>query len=223
MVIALFILMVVILLTAEYFSLSRKISAATASNPEARTPVATEVIERHFHPGHSWVLVQSPVEVTAGIDDFSQRFIGRLGKIELPRPGSMIRQGEVMATMVHGDKHLPAIAPLSGIVLEVNPRLKTAPAMINDSPLEKGWLVKLAPANLPAELRNLLKGVTADRWQEAVRAHLIQWFSPRLGMVMQDGGEIVENVSDLTTGEEWKVLVDEFFPNISGSKHNFNT
>ena len=40
---------------------------------------------------------------------------------------------------------------------------------------------------------------------------------------MQDGGEIVDNVSDLTNSEEWRILVDEFFTNSSSNKHNTNT
>ncbi len=219
MVIALFILMVVIFLTAEYFSLSKKISATAEVNSDVHLPVSTEIIERYFHRGHSWVLVQSAKKVIAGVDDFSQRFIGKVGDIELPQAGSVVRQGEIIATMKHGDKILPTVAPVSGTILEVNTRLKETPSMINDSPLEKGWIVKMAPQDLTLDLRNLFKGVTADRWQEAVRAHLIHWFSPRLGTVMQDGGEIVENVSDLTNSEEWRILVDEFFPSSLSNTH----
>ena len=105
MVIALFILMVVILLTAEYFSLSKKISATAEVHSDIRLPISTQIIERYFHRGHSWVLVQSTKEVLAGIDDFSQRFIGKLGNIDLPQTGSVVRQGEIMATMKHGDSH----------------------------------------------------------------------------------------------------------------------
>jgi len=141
----------------------------------------------------------------------------------LPQAGSVIRQGEIMATMKHGDKTLSSAAPVSGTILEVNTRLKDIPSMINDSPLEKGWIVKIAPNDLTLELHNLFKGVTADRWQEAVRAHLVHWFSPRLGTVMQDGGEIVNNVSDLTNAEEWRILVGEFFPKDSSTTHNNNT
>ena len=167
--------------------------------------------------------MRSSNEVIAGVDDFSQRFIGQLSDIELPSPGKVVRQGEIMATMKHGDKILPTVAPISGTILEVNARLRKTPSMINSSPFEKGWLVKIAPQNMTIELRSLFKGVTADRWQEAVRAHLLHWFSPRLGTVMQDGGQIVDNVSDLTSSEEWRILVDEFFPNSLSNKHNTNT
>lgn len=219
MVIALFILMVAILLTAEYFSLSKKISAGAAINSNVRLPISTEVIERYFHRSHSWVLVRSSKEVIAGVDDFSQRFIGSLSDIDLPQAGSLVRQGESMVTMKHGNKSLPAVAPVSGTILEVNTRLKNTPEIINDSPFDKGWIVKIAPNELTLELRSLFKGVTADRWQEAVRAHLIHWFSPRLGTVMQDGGEIVDNISDLTNSEEWRILVDEFFPHSTSNKY----
>ena len=115
MVIALFILMVIILLTAEYFSLSKKISANAEVNSDARLPVSTELIVRYFHRGHSWVLVQSSKEIIAGVDGFSQHFIGKLGGIDLPEAGSVVQQGEIIATMKHGGKVLPAVAPVSGI------------------------------------------------------------------------------------------------------------
>jgi glycine cleavage system H protein len=212
--------MVVILLTAEYFSLSKKIVRGAPAPSASFNPVSTEIIERYFHRGHSWALVQPSKEVVAGVDDFAQRFIGKLHSVELPQAGSFVRQGERMATMKHGDKALSPVAPVTGTIVEVNARLKTEPTAINDSPLEKGWIVKISPVDLAMELRSLLKGVVADRWQEAVRAHLVHWFSPRVGTVMQDGGSIVDNISDVVNSDEWRLLVDEFFKNNSGDPHN---
>ena len=116
-----------------------------------------------------------------------------------------------MVTMIHGSKALSPVAPLTGTIVEVNPRLKTNPSSINDSPMEKGWIVRISPADLAMELRVLLKGIVADRWQEAVRAHLLHWFAPRVGPVMQDGGSLVDNISDVVSTDEWRLLVDEFF------------
>ena len=211
MVIALFILMVVVLLTAEYFSISKKIERGVLVNSVSPKPISTETIERYFHRGHSWALVQPSKEVVVGVDDFTQRFIGKVDSIELPQVGSYVRQGDRMITMKHGTKALSPVAPLTGTVVEINPRLKTDPASINDSPLEKGWIAKISPADLTMELRALLKGVVADHWQEAVRAHLLHWFAPRVGPVMQDGGSLVESISDIVNADEWRLLVDEFF------------
>lgn len=220
MVIALFVLMVVIFLTAEYFSLSKKIASEARTHSNTISPVATEVIERYFHRGHSWALVQPSKDVVVGVDDFAQRFIGKLDSIELPRTGSIVRQGERMTTMKHGGKALSPLAPLTGTIVEVNGRLKTEPMTINESPLEKGWIVRISPANLSMELRSLLKGVVADRWQEAVQAHLVHWFSPRVGTVMQDGGSIVDSISDVVNSDEWRLLVDEFFKESIDDTHN---
>ena len=212
MVIALFILMVVVFLIAEYFFFSKKISTDAKVSALPQQPFPTETIERYFHPGHSWALVQSAKPVVVGMNDFSQRFIGRIDGIELPEEGSMLRQGETMVTLKHGDKSLSQVAPVSGIVVEVNSRLRENPTAVNKSPLEKGWIAKVSPRDLTVELRNLMRGIAAERWQEEVRTLLVHWFSPRVGTVMQDGGNIVDNVSDLVDGEDWRLLVNDFFP-----------
>ena len=223
MVIALFIVMVAVFLIAEYFFFSKKISPNAQVVPSVHHPVTTSTIERYFHPGHSWVLVRSSEPVVVGINDFSQRFIGTLDGIELPRVGSFLRQGEAMVTLKHGDKSLTQVAPVSGVVVEVNNHLKNNPSTVNDSPFERGWIAKISPRDLTLELRNLLRGVIADRWQESVRTLLVNWFSPQLGTIMQDGGGIVDNVSDLVDNKEWRLLVNDFFPHCSSTVHNNNS
>lgn len=83
--------------------------------------------------------------------------------------------------------------------------------MVNSSPLERGWIVRIAPTQLAIDLRNLLKGAVADRWQEAVSSQVVRWFSSSLHPVLQDGGQMVDNVSDLMNDEEWQRFVQEFF------------
>jgi hypothetical protein len=71
--------------------------------------------------------------------------------------------------------------------------------------------VKIAPLKLSLELHNLLKGLVAERWEEAVRNNLVHWFSTPTQPVMQDGGRVVEGVSDLLTHDEWLRFTNEFF------------
>jgi glycine cleavage system H protein len=190
-------------------SSGRKAATTEEALPEAHTtPI---VIERYYHPGHSWALVSSTGDVTVGVDDFTQKVVGGLSKVQLPVLGSQVKQGEVYATLERGGKALPQIAPLSGTIVGVNNKLASSPAVVNSSPLEKGWIVRIAPAQLTVELRNLLKGVIADRWQEAVSNQLVRWFASPLHPVLQDGGQIVDNVSDLMDDAEWQCFVQEFF------------
>jgi hypothetical protein len=94
----------------------------------------------------------------------------------------------------------------------VNERLVNSPSVLNESPLERGWIATILPTNLDHDLRNLLKGAAADGWREAVRTQFIHLFSPRIGTMMQDGGELIENLGDHIPDDDWDRLVRDFFP-----------
>jgi glycine cleavage system H lipoate-binding protein len=168
--------------------------------------------DRYYHPGHSWVVVNSSSEVTIGVDDFAQKVIGHLSNIQLPEAGTKVQQGQTYATLRRGDKSLQQVAPLSGLITAVNKQVCKNPTLVNASPFDRGWIVKIAPSNLALECRNLLRGISATQWEEAVRNQLNHWFSPSLHPVLQDGGMIIDNVSDLMGDEDWQDFVKDFFP-----------
>lgn len=204
-------LTLVILITLDLIKHVRK-QAVRKTAPIMHTRFDGAVFERYYHPGHSWVAVGKENEVTIGVDDFVQRVIGGLTNVELPEPGTRVLQGEVYATLHRAEKMLRQVAPVSGVILDVNKRLTVNPELINISPFERGWIAKLQPANFPLECCNLLRGISAERWEEAIRNQLIQWFSTPLHPVLQDGGSIVQNVCDLVDEQEWQRFVQEFFP-----------
>ncbi len=187
------------------------------ANPKlvAEHPASYDLFDRYFHPGHTWAMISGSHSVTVGIDDFSSRVIGNLSKIELPTIGQRIHQGDPFALLYHGSRNLVQVSPISGKIVEVNKKLKRNLGLINDSPLEHGWIVKVLPTSLETDLRNLLKGIVADGWQDAVRTQLIQLFSPRIGTVVQDGGQLVQSLGDHLSDDEWNSLVRHFFPLIS--------
>ena len=175
---------------------------------------------RYFHPGHSWVVLSSTSEATVGADDFAQRVIGKLSGIQLPQLWQNVQQGEIYATLQRGDRSLPQVAPLSGKVIGINRKLEQNPDLVNESPFDQGWIVRMAPANLGLELRNLLKGIVAECWEEAVRNQLVAWFSHPAEPVLQDGGMIVQGVSDMLSDEGWRRFTEEFFPIAMTSRNN---
>ena len=170
-----------------------------------------QVFERYFHPGHSWALVENPRTVTVGVDDLVPRVVGKLDRVEIATAGSSLRQGEPLVTLHSGSRSLSLGSPLSGVVEEVNPGLSAQPSLLADSPFEKGWIAKLAPGNLSGEIRDLLNGSAARQWREAAQIQIASWFSPRLGMVLQDGGEWIDNMSSLLNDEEWRELTQALF------------
>jgi len=95
----------------------------------------TAVLARWFHQGHTWALVgESAREVEVGADDFAQRFVGPVDTIVLPERGARIEQGQLLATLRRRNRQLRLVAPVSGLLVDVNPRLSNQPGTINASP-----------------------------------------------------------------------------------------
>jgi glycine cleavage system H protein len=211
MVLILVVLTVAILIAVDLFVTSRKRQRGTA--PAYHVSIADrDVTERLFHPAHTWATVGSGKLVTVGFDDFAQRMMGGIEAVSLPAQGTFVHQGEPMGTLRHGRRMVSAIAPVSGLVAEINTRLEKHPWLVNASPYQRGWIAKISPADLRHELHNLLHGVTAERWREAVRMQLVQMFTPARGVVLQDGGQLVEDIGMLLSDEEWERMAREFFP-----------
>jgi glycine cleavage system H lipoate-binding protein len=167
--------------------------------------------QRFFHPGHSWMTVDSAEQVTVGADEFARKLVGKLSSVSLPKLGAVIKQGEVIGSLSSGTRTIPQVSPISGMITEVNAKLVKNPELLNESPLEKGWTVKVTPWGLTREIRNLLRENAAKEWQEAVRHQLLLWFSQSHIPAMQDGGTIIENVGGIVNDEQWNQLVADFF------------
>jgi len=176
--------------------------------------------ERLVHPGHTWVQIEDIRTVMVGIDDFAQRFMGNLDSVSIQGSGVMVQQGERLATLRHKGRELAVVAPVSGVLIETNLEVAKHPGIVNASPYKEGWLAKIRPSRLETEIRNLLKGVAAERWREGLQAQMASWLAPKLGMVLQDGGEWVDNLSDILTDERWQELARTLFPAVPPDQSN---
>jgi glycine cleavage system H protein len=157
-----------------------------------------------YHPDHCWVKVDHPEKVKIGIDDLITRLITNVKVIVLPRVGSFIGQGECCAHVIQEDYILPVIAPLSGTIQAVNPRLKKESNLLTDDPRGEGWLVMIKPDNLESELKKLLFGRKALTWykgeEKAIIARvdrILKHHPKGVGPTMQDGGVRIDCLPDL--------------------------
>ena len=115
---------------------------------------------------HEWVRVKGG-EAEVGITDFAQGELGDVTYVELPALGTQVAQmktvGTIDAVKTVGD----LFSPLSGEVLAVNTDLKGNPALVNQSPYEKGWMIHIRIAK-PSEIDALL---TAEAYEQALGTH----------------------------------------------------
>src|SRR4030065_2102565 len=111
----------------------------------------------YYHKEHFWARVEGNT-VTVGPTVFSQKLAGDIVFVELPSSGKTIEQGKPCGSMESGKWVGRIYAPVSGKVESVNEALEDSPEFINDTPYEKGWMIKVSPSNLQEELKNLMQG-----------------------------------------------------------------
>jgi glycine cleavage system H protein len=103
---------------------------------------------------HEWVMVEDDV-VTVGITDFAQDALGDVVFVELPDDGSTVESGKSFGVVESVKAVSDIYAPVSGEVVEVNEELPDTPELVNTSPYEDGWMVKIKLADT-SELDALL-------------------------------------------------------------------
>lgn len=113
---------------------------------------------------HAWVSVHMNGLVRLGIDDFTQKTIGRIDSVELPASGATIRKGETLFSLRHGNHRLAVPAPVGGRVTGVNAELRERPELIKLKPYQLGWMCTMDPASLTEDLRDLKIGADAVSW-----------------------------------------------------------
>lgn len=103
---------------------------------------------------HEWVLVEDDV-ATIGITDYAQGELGDIVFVELPAVGDELKQMEPFGTIEAVKAVSDLFSPVSGTVEEVNSLLEDQPELINKSPYDDGWMIKVKIAD-KSELDNLL-------------------------------------------------------------------
>lgn len=169
----------------------------------------------YYHHGHAWAKFEEGDCVRMGLDDFTQRVMGNIEGIEMPVVGSQLNQGEVAWKLGHGKRKLCQLAPLGGMVVELNEKLTRDPSLANSSPYEKGWILKILPKAFCKEVPELMD---ASRFQvhfDRLKAELRSSFnSQSLGMVCGDGGEVIQGAAGKLDERMWKILVTQLFHTI---------
>jgi len=118
--------------------------------------------EIRFTKKHEWVIIRNGIAII-GITDFAQNQLGDIVSIELPKVGSSFKQTQAMAIVDSVKESSDIFCPLSGEVSDVNENLSEHPEIINQSPYESGWIVKIRPSN-PSDLDSLMTKQEYDKF-----------------------------------------------------------
>ncbi len=112
---------------------------------------------------HEWCSVEGDV-ATIGITDFAQSQLGDIVFVDVPTLDEEIEAGALFGTIEAVKTVSDAFSPVGGEVIEFNEAVDADPSIVNSSPYEAGWLVKIRMTN-PAELDALL---SAEQYAELI-------------------------------------------------------
>ncbi|KAG6753384.1 hypothetical protein POTOM_042412 [Populus tomentosa] len=106
-----------------------------------------------YAESHEWVKVDGKT-ATVGITDHAQDHLGDVVYVELPEVGATVNQGSGFGAVESVKATSDVYSPVSGDVVEVNEELNSSPGLVNSSPYEKGWIMKVEIKD-DSELKNL--------------------------------------------------------------------
>ncbi len=95
-----------------------------------------------YHSEHDWARIEGD-EATLGITWFAQDALGELVHYEPPEEGAEIAKGSSYGEVESVKAVSDIIAPLSGVIVEVNQKVVGEPETVNEDPYGEGWLVRI--------------------------------------------------------------------------------
>ena len=119
--------------------------------------------EKKFTKEHEWIEKSDQI-IIVGITEFAQDQLGDIVSIELPQVASSFKQNDVMIIIDSVKASSDIYCPVDGEIIEINEKLLEHPELINQSPYEEGWIVKIKPTN-PEQIDSLL---SKDQYDELV-------------------------------------------------------
>ncbi|KAK6947450.1 Glycine cleavage system H-protein/Simiate [Dillenia turbinata] len=122
-----------------------------------------------YAPTHEWVKHEGPVAII-GITDHAQDHLGEVVFVELPESGSTVSKGGSFGAVESVKATSDVNSPISGEVVEVNTKLTETPGLINTSPYDDGWMIKVKPSS-PSDLESLMGPKEYTKFCEEEEVH----------------------------------------------------
>lgn len=108
--------------------------------------------ELKYTKDHEWVKIDGDV-ATIGITEFAAGELGDIVYVEVETTGETLDTNEVFGSVEAVKTVSDLFMPVAGEVLEVNPELEDSPELVNESPYETGWMIKVKiTGELPSDL-----------------------------------------------------------------------
>ena len=103
---------------------------------------------------HVWIHMDG-AEAVIGISDFAQDQLGEIAFVDLPSEGAHFEAGSDFGTVESLKSVNQLYMPVSGEVVSSNEELESTPTLVNISPYDRGWMIRIRPDD-PSAVLSLL-------------------------------------------------------------------
>ena len=122
--------------------------------------------ELSYSKEHEWVRMEDDDVAVVGITEFAQDSLGDVVFVELPESEAEVEQFQKMGEIESVKAVSDLYSPVSGSVLERNEALEESPELVNDSPYQEGWMLRIALHDT-SELGNLMSASDYEAFLES--------------------------------------------------------
>lgn len=119
--------------------------------------------ELKYTKDHEWVRLEGN-HAYVGITDFAQRELGDIVYVDIEKVGKSVAKEAVFGTVEAVKTVSDLYMPVSGEVVEMNPKIDSNPELVNSDPYGEGWMIKVLVEN-SADVEQLL---SADAYKAII-------------------------------------------------------
>lgn len=106
---------------------------------------------KKYSESHEWVEVLEDGTALIGLSEHAVEELGDIVFVNLGEVGDAVTAGETFGDIESVKAVSDLVAPVSGVIEEINEALLDAPELINEAPLDT-WLIKLSAVEEVDEL-----------------------------------------------------------------------
>ena len=93
----------------------------------------------HYSKDHEWLKIDGTT-ATVGITQYAAEQLGDLVFVELPKLGKKVKAMDAIVVVESVKAASDVYAPIDGEITKINHELEASPQLINESPMDKGWI-----------------------------------------------------------------------------------
>jgi len=164
----------------------------------------------YFHEGHGWARIESGGYIRVGLDDFALKLLGQADALDLPLMGKELEQGRQGWGLKRRDNLAGVLSPVSGVIMEVNGKVRENPGLANRQPYADGWLFLVRTPDIKATVKGLMAETQTLGWMNGEVDRLQEMVEQVAGPLAADGGYFSDDIYGNLPQLDWKALTGTF-------------